>query len=325
MNSIELMKKEIEHQVEEIEYQVEKLKISTLEKNKNPSEFLFVGSGDSFVSGLIASYESNFNCLCIDPLEIIINPTLSKNKIVCFISISGKTKENILAAKKIKKYCKETIAVTANPTSSLAKICMRVIKLDYQKPSLATAGTLGFILTTMVALALVKKSKTVNNTKIIYDKAEQFANYIIDKIKKYSLLNKDQSFFFLGNSTLFPISYYGSLKINEVLGLKSSAFSFEYFCHSPLFSLTHTDILIIFSSKNQHINKKAYKLNYLLNKHKFYSFLIEIPFNSNIEILFFSVFFVQLFVYGLAKEKKLKNCYFLENKELLKISSDLIY
>ena len=318
MNSIELMKKEIEQQVG-------KLKITDFEKNKKSSEYLFVGSGDSFVSGLIASYESNFNCLCIDPVELIINPTLSKNKIVCFISISGKTKENILAAKKVKKYCKETIAITANPTSDLAKNCMRVINIGYQKPSLVTAGTLGFILTTMTALALAKKSKAVNNTKIIYEKAEQFANDTIDKIKKYSSLNKDRSFFFLGTSTLFPICCYGSLKINEVLGLKSSAFSVEYFCHSPLFSLTHKDILLIFSSKNQHINKKANKLNDLLNKQNFYSFLIEIPFKTNIEILFFSTFFVQLFVYGLAKEKKLKNCYFLENKELLKISSDLIY
>lgn len=318
MNSIELMKKEIEQQVG-------KLKITDFEKNKKSSEYLFVGSGDSFVSGLIASYESNFNCLCMDPTEIICNPTLSKNKRVCFISISGKTKENILAAKKVKQYCKETIAITANPTSDLAKNCMKVINLDYQKPPLATAGTLGFILTTMTALALVKKSKLVIDTKKIYEKAEELSHGIINKIKKYFSFTKDHSIFFLGTSTLFPISCYGSLKINEVLGLKSSAFSVEYFCHSPLFSLTHKDIVIIFSSKKQHINKKANKLNYLLNKQKFYSFLIEIPFNTNVEILFFSSFFVQLLVYGLAKEKKLKNCYFLENKELLEISSDLIY
>ncbi|MCJ7638113.1 MAG: SIS domain-containing protein [Nitrososphaeraceae archaeon] len=318
MNSIELMKKEIEQQVG-------KLKITDFEKNKKSSEYLFVGSGDSFVSGLIASYESNFNCLCMDPTEIICNPTLSKNKRVCFISISGKTKENILAAKKVKQYCKETIAITANPTSDLAKNCMKVINLDYQKPPLATAGTLGFILTTMTAVALVKKSKLVINTKKIYEKAEELSHDIIDKIKKYFSFNKDNSIFFLGTSTLFPISCYGSLKINEVLGLKSSAFSVEYFCHSPLFSLTHKDILLIFSSKNQHMNKKANKLNYLLNKQKFYSFLIEIPFNTNVEILFFSSFFVQLLVYGLAKEKKLKDCYFLENKELLEISSNLIY
>ena len=318
MNSIELMKKEIEQQVG-------KLKITDFGNNKKSSEYLFVGSGDSFVSGLVASYESNFNCLCMDPTEIICNPTLSKNKRVCFISISGKTKENIMAAKKVKKYCKETIAITANPTSDLAKNCMKVINLDYQKPPLATAGTLGFILTTVTALALVKKSKPVINTKKVYEKAEEFSHDIIDKIKKYFSFTIDQSIFFLGTSTLFPICCYGSLKINEVLGLKSSAFLIEYFCHSPLFSLRHKDILLIFSSKNQHMNKKANKLNYLLNKQKFSSFLIEIPFNTNVEILFFSSFFVQLLVHGLAKEKKLKNCYFLENKELLEISSDLIY
>ena len=151
------------------------------------------------------------------------------------------------------------------------------------------------------------------------------SNDIIDKIKKYFSFSIDQSIFFLGSSTLFPISCYGSLKINEVLGLKSAAFSIEYFCHSPLFSLRDKDILLIFSSKNQYINKKATRLNFLLNKQKFYSFLIEIPFNTNMEILFFSSLFVQLLVYGLAKEKKLKNCYFLENKGLLEISSDLIY
>ena len=59
MNSIELMKKEIEQQFKE-------LKINQYKKNKNAYDYLFVGSGDAFVSGLIASYESNFSCLCID-------------------------------------------------------------------------------------------------------------------------------------------------------------------------------------------------------------------------------------------------------------------
>ena len=94
MNSIEIMKKEIEQQIDKLK------KISVCEKNKNISEYLFVGLGDSFVSGLIASYESNFNCLCTDPVELIITPTLSKNKRVFFISISGKTKANILQQKK---------------------------------------------------------------------------------------------------------------------------------------------------------------------------------------------------------------------------------
>ena len=100
------------------------------------------------------------------------------------------------------------------------------------------------------------------NTKKVYEKAEELSNDIIDKIKKYFSFSIDQSIFFLGTSTLFPISCYGSLKINEVLGLKSAAFSIEYFCHSPLFSLRDKDILLIFSSKNQYINKKAHKAKF---------------------------------------------------------------
>jgi fructoselysine-6-P-deglycase FrlB-like protein len=318
MNSIQLMKKEIEEQFKA-------LKMNNSKKTKNFYDYLFVGSGDSFVSGLIASYESNFNCLCFDPAEIITNPLLCNKKRVCFISISGKTKENIIAAKKAKRYSKETIAITANPASDLAKNCMKVINLEYQKPKMATAGTLGFILTTMTALSLIKKTKKFTKTKVIYQKAEEFSNVIIDKIKKHFSLYNDQTIFFLGSSTLFPISSYGSLKLNEIFGLKSFAFSLEQFCHSPLFSVSNKDIVIIFSSKNKYINKKAKKLNNLLNTKKYNSFFIEIPFNNNIEILLMSVFFIQLFVYGLAREKKLRNCYFLENKELLKMSSELIY
>ena len=97
MNSIEIMKMEIERQ----SYG---LKVNRSSKNGDSDNYLFVGSGDSYISGLLASYESNFNYLCMDPAEIIINPNLCQDKRVCFISISGKTKENILAAKKAKKY-----------------------------------------------------------------------------------------------------------------------------------------------------------------------------------------------------------------------------
>ncbi len=318
MNPIELMKKEIE-------LQSKILKIKKSKKIKDFNDYLFVGSGDSFVSGLIASYESNFNCLCMDPAEIIINPKLCTKKRVCFISISGKTKENILAARKAKRYCKETIAITADPNSNLAKSCMKVIILKYQQSKQPISGTLGFILTTMTVLSLINRTKKIINIKVIYQMAEKLSNQIIQKIKNYFTLDKDQSILFLSNSTLFPISCYGALKVNEVFGLKSFAFSLEYFCHSPLFSISNKDTLIIFSSKNNYINKKAKKLDSLLNNRKFNSFFINIPFNNNIEILLMSIFFIQLFIYGLAREKKLKNFYFLKNKELLKISSKLIY
>jgi len=318
MNSIENMKKEIEQQAY-------RLKVKTFKKTSDSGNYLFVGSGDSYVSGLIASYESNFNCLCMDPAEIIINPKLCRNKKVCFISISGKTKENILAAKKAKKYCIETIAITANPFSDLAKCCMRTITLDYQKPESATAGTFSFIVTTLTLLSLINRLKKNLDTELIYRKTEEISVNIIDRIKKNFYSNKEQSFFLLGNSTLFPISCYGSLKINEVFGLKSFAYSLEQFCHSPLFSISNKDIIIIFSSKNQHLNEKAKKLSNDLISKNFKAIFVEIPFHNTIEILLSASFIIELLVYRLASSEKMKDCYFLENKDLLKMSSELIY
>jgi fructoselysine-6-P-deglycase FrlB-like protein len=274
---------------------------------------------------LLASYESNFNCLCVDPAEIIINPTLCQDKRVCFISISGKTKENILAAKKAKKYCTETIAITANPFSDLAKSCMKTITLDYQKPKSATAGTLSFIVTSLTLLSLINRLKKNIRTELIYQKAEETSAKIMDRIKKYFYLHKDQSVFFLGNSILFPISSYGSLKVNEVFGVKSFAYSLEQFCHSPLFSISNNDIIIIFSSKNQHLNEKAKKLGNNLNSIKIKTIFIEIPFKNTIEIFLMASFIIEMLIYRLASEKGMNECYFLENKKLLKISSELIY
>lgn len=318
MNSIEIMKKEIERQ----SYG---LKIKRSRKNTDSDNYLFVGSGDSYISGLLASYESNFNCLCVDPAEIIINPNLCQDKRVCFISISGKTKENILAAKKAKKYCTETIAITANPCSDLAKNCMKTITLDYQKPDSGTAGTLSFVVATLTLLSLINRLKKNIRTELIYQKAEETSAIIIDRIKKYFYLNKNQSVFFLGNSILFPISNYGSLKVNEVFGIKSFAYSLEQFCHSPLFGISSNDIIIIFSSKNPHLNEKAKKLSDNLNSIKIKTIFIDIPFKNSIEIFLMGSFIIEMLIYRLATEKGLNDCYFLENKNLLTISSELIY
>lgn len=318
MNSIEIMKKEIE-------LQSYGLKIKRSGKNSESDNYLFVGSGDSYISGLLASYESNFNYLCMDPAEIIINPNLCQDKRVCFISISGKTKENILAAKKAKKYSTETIAITANPSSELAKNCMKTITLDYQKPESAATGTLSFIVTTLTLLSLINGIKKNIRTELIYQKAEETSAKIIDRIKKYFYLHKDHSVIFLGNSILFPISSYASLKVNEVFGVKSFAYSLEQFCHSPLFSISNNDIIIIFSSKNQHLNEKANKLSNNLNSLKFKAIIIEIPYKNTIEIFLMASFIIEMLVYGLAIDKGMNECYFLENKNLLNISSELIY
>jgi hypothetical protein len=60
-----------------------------------------------------------------------------------------------------------------------------------------------------------------------------------------------------------------------------------------------------------------------LNQEGFSS--VHINFDTGIELLLQSIFFMQLLVLKLARKHGLDDCYFLKYKKLLKISSDFIY
>ena len=317
MKSLETMENEIRLQVLEIP------KIKKLTRINNFKKSMIVGSGDSYAAGLMISYLTNFNSICIDPADLIINPSISKDKFVYIISISGKTQENILVAQKIKKYCKRTIAITSNMKSQLAENCDQVICLNYRQLRSPTSGTLSFIIAMITCISLLQGSYDLTNIKEIYQKSKRKAKDLVSKTAIRSHQNK--SIFFLGNSILYPLAIYGSLKINEVLGWKSFAYSLENFCHAPLFEVRENDSIVILSSKRQSLHEKGKKLERLLKKKKIEILMIEIPDYDDIKMLLMTTFIVQLFVLGLAKKIGLQNCHFLEDTEMLKISSEIIY
>ena len=319
MNSLEAMEREIYRQILEIP------KIKRFDQIVKDRNCIFTGSGDSYVVGLICSYLTNFNTICIDPADMVINPSISKGKTVFIISISGKTQENILVAQKIKKYSNKIVAITNNPNSQLAKNCDTVIHLDYKSFPVTTAGTLSFVISMLTCVNILGKSLEIDNLSSIYEKTWKKAENLVARTEKIFTSPSCRSIIFLGNSILFPIALYGSLKINEVFGWKSFAYSLENFCHSPLFETTEDDLIFVFSSKRHSLHNKIKKLNTLLQKRKITTLMMEIPDYNDIQILLFSTFLIQLYVAKLAKKLKFQNCYFLENKELLKISSQLIY
>lgn len=319
MNSIEAMESEINRQILEIP------KIKRLARIESVHNCIFVGSGDSYVVGLICSYLTNFNARCIDPADMLINPSISSGKTVFIISISGKTQENILVARKIRKYSNKLIAVTNNLTSQLAKNCDDVVYLDYKNTGVTTAGTLSFVISMLTCANIVGKYVKVDNLSSIYEKSKRKAKVLVSKTENLLRSPGRGSIIFLGNSILFPISIYGSLKINEVFGWKSFAYSLENFCHAPLFEITEDDLVLVFSSPKHSINDKVKKLIRLLKKRKLNAIVVEIPDHNDIKILLFSTMLIQSYVVRLAKTLKNQECYFLENTELLNLSSQLIY
>lgn len=300
MNAIEAMQAEIECQVHDLQKQ-----------NLQPPDrnCLFVGSGDSYVAGLAAQYFSGSRAICCYPVDIIQNPSLADGRNVYFVSISGRTKANILAAKIAKRNGARTIAITARPASPLARACDRTIELKYKSAGVTTAGTISFTSSMLACISLAEKIQLPDLGRIYRHAASQAEN-AARKIRK-------GSYFILGDGVLYPVAVYGALKFNEVFGARAVAYPAEEFCHSPLFSVKKGDHVIVMERGGEQLSRR-------LVKEGFSS--VHVGFKSaGIGLLLQSTFFMQLLMLKLAQKRGLSSCYYLKNKKLLRASSDFIY
>ena len=314
MNAIEAMQAEIEYQVQDLH-------------NLNLSspwvrDSLFVGSGDSYVAGLAAQYFSGSHAICCYPIDIINNPLLVERRNLFIVSISGNTLANILAAKIAKKHGVSKItALTARPSSRLAKSCDQTIELKYRNTGIITAGTISFVASMIKCISLTIQLRLPSDLRKIYNRAEKQAEQVISKIdNKSRTSSSSSSYFILGNGQLHAIAKYGALKFNEVFGASAMVYPVEEFCHSPLFSIKETDQAIVLGDNDDN-NRKLSKR---LNEEGFSSVHVRFK-NTGIELLLQATFFIQLLVLKLAQKYGLTSCHFLSNKKLLRVSSDFIY
>jgi glutamine---fructose-6-phosphate transaminase (isomerizing) len=313
MNAIEAMQAEIEYQVQDLH-------------NLNLSspwvrDSLFVGSGDSYVAGLAAQYFSGSHAICCYPIDIIKNPSLVERRNLFIVSISGNTLANILAAKIAKKHGVSKItALTARPSSRLAKSCDQTIELKYRNTGIITAGTISFVASMIKCISLTIQLRLPSDLRKIYNRAETQAKQVISKIDNKSRTSSSSSYFILGNGQLHAIAMYGALKFNEVFGASAMVYPVEEFCHSPLFSIKETDQAIVLGDNDDN-NRKLSKR---LNEEGFSSVHVRFK-NTGIELLLQATFFIQLLVLKLAQKYGLTSCHFLSNKKLLRVSSDFIY
>jgi fructoselysine-6-P-deglycase FrlB-like protein len=299
VNAIEAMQAEIGYQVQDLQRQ------GLPQPDRN---CVFVGSGDSYVAGLAAQYFSGSRAICCYPADIIQNPSVVDGHNVYVVSVSGRTKANILAAKIAKRNGARTTAITTGPASPLARACDRTIELKYKSAGVTTAGTISFTSSMLACISLAATIRLPDLDRIYRQAASQVEN-AARKIEK-------GNYFILGNRMLYPVAVYGALKFNEVFGARAVAYPAEEFCHSPLFSLKKNDQVIVMGRGEQ--------LSRRLVKEGFSSVHVDFK-SSGIGLLLQSTFFMQLLVLKLAQMRGMVSCYYLKNKKLLRASSDFIY
>jgi fructoselysine-6-P-deglycase FrlB-like protein len=281
------------------------------------------GSGDSYIVAAIASYLSKYKVTCCYPSTLILNPEILNNKELYIISISGRTAHNIAAAKIAKKNHIKTTAITADPESELGKICDGIVKINYTMKRALTSGTASFFLSMLTCLSLITEIKyTREDLRFAFETA----NKIVDDLLK-EIPNATSSILFLADGILYLVACYASLKLNEVLGIRSYPYSLEEFCHAPLFSIKKDDKIIILdgyensfsqSKISRNIVKKLKGLNYSLSS-------LDFPGPTYLYCLFQSIFSIQLLSLKLGQRNGLVDCYFVQDNDLLGVSTSCIY
>ena len=301
MNSIESLKLDFNSQIEDL---------GNIHNEKMFDECIYVGSGDSFVAGLIAEYLTQ-KCKCYSPSDLI-NSKLLEGRTYCFISVTGKTKANIELARRVKESGLKTAAITANENSKLAQVCDQVVPLNITKVKTPTAGFRTFVANVITCLQLLG-IYVPNKFESWHNQAKQFSAKISD-----SLLLPNDMLYILGNNLLYPLALYTSFQMAEFFGKAAVAHKLEEFCHSPIFGLKKSDNLWILGQNEERIKIQLDKLGVHLS-------YFELSNRDVFAQIFESIFFVQGLLLRLSEKYQYKELQYVTMKNLLKASSDIIY
>jgi len=302
MNSIESLKLDFNSKIREL---------NNIQNKKLFDECIYVGSGDSYVAGLIAEHLTNHKCRCYSPSDLL-NSTFIKDKTYCFISATGKTKANVEIARRARRAGVRTATVTRNMNSDLAQICDTVILSGLTKGNTPTTGFSVFI-ANLVTCAQISGITIPRKFDIWYRKGLQLSRNLLD-----SITIPQQTLYLLGNNILYPVALYASLQITEFFGSTAVAHKLEEFCHSPIFGLKKSHCVWVFGQREEQIKRRLTRLGFHLSYLELYN-------KDTLAQLFISIFFVQNLILLLAEKHGYTELQYLMMKDVLKASSDIIY
>ncbi len=315
MPSFESTIQEIEAQLEDLPSYASYLNSISIEKT-DPAEALFVGAGDSLACARYIERLMNFKPRSMDPYDLFKAPEISRGKVVHFISVSGRTKSNIEAASSVKGVARDTVAITANPESPLAKICSRILELKFSKASGLTPGTNSFTASLLACYRLFHKLPDVFNLGA-------FSRHAKDWGESHS--ENAETVHFLSSGELFPIAMYGAAKVFEFVGGKADYQLTEEFSHLNLFSMNEKDLVVILNDGTK--DSTEVKLSEELNRGGFCAQLLSLDegTSTQLEMAISGAIHMQYFALNMALRKGVNQPAFLENQKLLQLSNRMIY
>jgi fructoselysine-6-P-deglycase FrlB-like protein len=302
MTSIESLKLDFNSQIKQL-YNIHNRKLF--------DDCIYVGSGDSYVAGLIAEYLTSHKCRCYSPSDLF-NSRFIKDKTYCFISVTGKTKANIEVARRASQAGVKTVAVTSTRKSELAQICDEIVVPEIKRTDTPTAG-FGTFVGNVVACLQIAGLTIPQKFDIWHENGVKLSHRLL---KSFTI--PEETLFLLGNNTLYALALYASLQVAEFFGSTAIAHKLEEFCHSPIFGLKKSHCIWILGQNDEQIRRRLNRLGLHFSYIEFY--------NKDIFTqLFVSIFFVQNLILLLAEKYGYTELQYVVMKDVLKASSDIIY
>ncbi|MBD3194181.1 MAG: SIS domain-containing protein [Candidatus Lokiarchaeota archaeon] len=248
----------------------------------NTKHIYLLGAGSSYHAGFAISYMFNriskipTYCEYSMEFQYLIEPILDSRDCIIAISQSGETKDTIESIKLAKdsKKCL-IIAITNNDESQLAKLCDHSIFLNCgeEKSVLATKtyiNQLASLSILALEIAIIKKSVTKEDYKIIWDELKQIPTKIKNtlpklhnSIKQHSNYFKFAEFcFILGGGPDYATAKEASLKLKEGARIFGQAYSTAEFPHGPI-TLADSKAWILAIIPHENDQRKKNLLNLL--------------------------------------------------------------
>jgi fructoselysine-6-P-deglycase FrlB-like protein len=303
MNSIESLKLDFDSQISEL---------SKIDNEKIFDDCIYVGSGDSYVAGLIVDYITHHKCRCYSPSDLF-NSRFNEDKTYCFISVTGKTTANIKVAQRATESGINTVAVTFNTNSKLAQVCREIVPIQITRSQTPTAGFSAFV-ANVVTCSQIAGLVVPQKFDIWHKRGIQLSTQSLDSI----VLPKEESVDLLGNNMLYAVALYASFQLAEFFGTTSHAHKLEEFCHSPIFGFKKRNQLWIFGQKEKQISDILTKLGLKITYNELYNQEIFAQ-------LFEAIFFIQSLILLLAEKNGYSEMQYVKTKDVLQASSDVIY
>ena len=309
---------------EEIKYQIDDLPafsryLASLgalpDSETTRSNCVFVGAGDSFAAAKAAEYLSGFRARALDPYDLLLNPEIVEGKHVFVISVSGRTRTNIEAARAVRGIAKRITAITSDLRSVLAETCDDVIKLNFRKAHGLTPGTVSFTTTLLACYSRVRDLAPITDLRQVFDSCIKWA----DSIE----LPDEGTVFIVGTGLSYCMAIYGAAKMYEVLGWKSLYQATEQFSHMELFSLAERDAVLLIPDSTE--DRKIAQLEGLLDRGGWNVAKINLANRDQVVRSIHTGMHLQVLALRTALRLGFEECSFMRKEKHLRISDAMIY